>query len=180
MQSGSAGGSQIFGIVAMVAVLCLVAWRRMRPQPVRTRRIAISGVIIVLVVLASFVATGGTLIHDTAAVALAPVFLVAGVGIGIGLVRTMRFWNDPNTGELWMRGGPLFAIVLVVSLGLRFGARMALTGSMFGTEPGSAAIHHGFLYDLSADLLLLTVGMWGARAVLLVRRAQAAAVARTT
>lgn len=180
MQTGGSLNSQLIGVAVMIGVLSLVFWRRMRPQPVQPRRIAISGIIIVVVIAASFIGTGGSLIHDTLAVALAPVFLIAGVGVGLLLVRTMRFWNDPNTGSLWMRGGPLFAIVLVLTLGLRFGARLALTGSMFGPEPGPSALHHGFLYDLSADLLLLSLGMWGARAVLLLRRAQSRDVQRAT
>lgn len=180
MQNGSSLYGQLGGIAILVAVLSLVFWRRMRPQPVQPRRIAISGLIITAVVVLSFAGTGASLVHDSAALALAPVFLAAGIGVGMVLVRTMRFWTDPETGALWMRGGPLFAIVLVLTLGVRFGARMALTGSMFGPEPGPTAAHHGFLYDVSADLLLLTLGMWGARAVLLLRRAQAGPVVEPT
>jgi hypothetical protein len=172
VQGSNALVGQLGGIAFLVVILSLVMWRRMRPQIVVARRIAISGVIICLVVVASLAATGGALVRDPAALALAPVFLVVGAGVGVLLVRTMRFWTDPNTGALWMRGGPLFAVILVVTLGVRFGVRMAFTGSMFGSEPGGAALHHGFWYDLTADLLFLSLGMWVARAVLLVRRVQ--------
>jgi hypothetical protein len=150
--------------------MCLVIWRRMRPQPVRPRGIAISGVIIVLVVLASFVGAGGGLMHDIPALALIPVFLAAGIGLGFLLVRTLNFWTDPESGRLWMRGGPLFAVILVGSIALRLGARLVATGSMYGPTPSNLAASHSFLYDLSGDLLLLTLGLWGARAFFLLKR----------
>jgi hypothetical protein len=163
----SATSSQLTGLFITAAIMSLVIWRRMRPQPVRPRGIAISGVIIVLVVLASFAETGSGLTHDIPALALVPVFLAAGIGLGFVLVRTLSFWTDRESGQLWMRGGPLFAVILVGSIALRFGARLAATGSMYGGNPATS---HGFLYDLSGDLLLLTLGLWGARAFFLLKR----------
>lgn len=162
--------SQLTGVAVTALVMCLVIWRRMRPQRVKPRAIAISGVIIVLVVVGSLAGTGVGLVHDIPALALAPVFLAAGIGLGFLLVRTLTFWTDPQSGQLWMRGGPLFAIVLVGSIALRFGARLAATGSLYGDAPATVSGAHGFLYDLSGDLLLLTLGLWGARAFLLVKR----------
>ncbi|HEY4864110.1 MAG TPA: hypothetical protein VIK45_01235, partial [Candidatus Dormibacteraeota bacterium] len=115
------------------------------------------------------------LIQSPLAVALALVCLAVGVLLGVVLVRTMRFWTDPNTGELWMAGGALFAIILVGTVVLRLGVRYAATGDPFSSAnspPGPSAQQGltGFLYVLSSDLLLLTLGLWVSRAVLLYLR----------
>ena len=103
----------------------------MRPQPVRPQRIAISGVIIVLVIGASLF-SGRQLIENPVSVALIPVFVALGIGLGFVLVRTMTFWVDQPTGQLWMKGGILFAAILVGTVVLRFGVRYIVYGSAFG------------------------------------------------
>ncbi|MGI8564195.1 MAG: hypothetical protein ACR2MZ_11760 [Candidatus Dormibacter sp.] len=166
-----AAQSQIIGLLMMVFFMGIGLRRRMRPQPVRPGRIAVSGLIIVLLLGSSLAFTGSRILSDTWALLLAPVFLVIGGAVGWYLVRTMKFWTDPGTGALWMQGGVLFALILLGTIALRFGARALLTGNAFsggyGSNPYSATGYsgpHGFLYDLSADFLFLSLGLWAARA----------------
>jgi hypothetical protein len=161
--------SQLYAVVVTALVLGFVVMRRMRPQPVRPNRLMVAGAIIVLLVAFSLVGTGGSIIGDPLALALVPVFVVAGGGLGFLLVRTMTFWSDPNTGALWMKGGALFALILVGTIVLRFGVRAVVTGSPFGSGSFGSE-QHGFLYDLSADLLFLSLGLWVARAFFVYQR----------
>jgi len=161
--------SQLYAVVITALLLGFVVMRRMRPQPVRPNRLLVGGAVIVLLVAFSLVGTGGGIIGDPLALALIPVFVVAGGALGFLLVRTMTFWSDPSTGVLWMRGGAVFALILVGTIVLRFGVRAVLTGNPFGSGSFSAP-QHGFLYDLSADLLFLTLGLWVARAFLVYQR----------
>jgi membrane protein CcdC involved in cytochrome C biogenesis len=162
--------------VAVVTVLVgLGVARRIRPEPVRPTRLLIFGAIVVVVIGLSLVGTGAHLIQSPLAVALALVCLAVGVLLGVILVRTMRFWTDPNTGELWMAGGALFAVILVGTVVLRFGVRYAAGGDPFSstngpTGPSAQQGPTGFLYVLSSDLLLLTLGLWVSRTVLLCLR----------
>src|SRR5262252_4473319 len=105
------------------------------------------------------------------ALVLIPIFAAAGAALGYFLVRTMTFWADPATGALWMKGGALFALILVATIAVRFAVRTVVYGSPFGG--GSVGSRpHGLLYDLSADLLFLSLGLWVARAVFLYLRHQ--------
>ncbi len=160
--------SQLFTLAFMVVVFGLVLSRRMRPQPVRPPRILFSGVVIALSLCASLAATGSGLLSDRPALLLIPVFIAAGAALGYLLVRTMTFWVH-ESGEVWMRGGAFFALILIGTIALRFAARAAVTGSISGPTPGQPQ-PHGFLYDLSADLLFLSLGLWGVRALLIVQR----------
>jgi hypothetical protein len=167
----SSSGS-LYSIVIVVAVLAFVIVRRMRPQVVRPRALIVRAVIIVVVLGLTLLGTATRLLSDVAALLLAPLALVIGAMIGWLLVRTMTFWTEPSTGQLWMKGGALFAIVLVGTMGLRIGFR-ALTGgatagyASFGSaSPGS----HGFVSDLSTDLVFLAMGMWLMRSLLIYLR----------
>jgi uncharacterized membrane protein len=158
-------------LVTFAIVLVLMSFgvvRRMRPQQVRPNRILVYAVVIVLLLGFSFVGSGVRQIENPLAIALAPVCLLIGVGLGFFLVRTMRFWTDPQTGQLWMAGGAVFAIILIGSILLRFVVRYAATGDPFApprpNEPVSA------LTAISADLLFLSLGLWLSRSVLLLLR----------
>jgi membrane protein CcdC involved in cytochrome C biogenesis len=158
----------LVGLAIMFVFVALGVRRRMRPQPVRPNRIVLFSVLIVLLVGLSFVGTGAHLIENPLAIALAPVCLAIGVVLGFFLVRTMRFWTDPDTGRLWMAGGALFAIILVGTILLRLGARYAVTGDPFAAPKANESVSP--LSVLSADLLFVTIGLWLSRAVLLVLR----------
>ena len=161
--------SQLYAVAITAVILGFVVMRRMRPQQVRPDRLLVTGAIIVVLVAFSLVGTGGGIIADPLALALVPVFVIAGGVLGFLLVRTMTFWSDPNTGALWMKGGALFALILVATIVLRFGVRAVVTGSPFGSGSfGSRP--HGFLYDLSADLLFLSLALWVARAFFVYQR----------
>jgi membrane protein CcdC involved in cytochrome C biogenesis len=159
--------AQLYGLVVTAIVAGFVVMRRMRPQPVRPAALARGAVIICVLIAVALVGAGGSIVSDPVALALIPVFLVLGAALGYYLVRTLTFWTDPSTGALWMKGGLLFALILVASLVVRLGFRAVLTGST--GQPAT----HGLVYDLSADLLFLSLGLWGARAYLLYRRHQA-------
>lgn len=157
--------------VIVLVVICFAIVRRMRPQPVRPNRLIITAVIYCLILLASLATAGPALIQSVPALILAPVCLILGVFLGVILVRFMRFWVDPQSGLLWMRGGIVFAIIFVATLALRLGASFLFGGGGAG-EFGPAGAHasHGFLSDLSTDLIFLSVGMWASRAALLYNR----------
>jgi hypothetical protein len=160
--------SRLAPIVLIVVLLAVVLARRMRPQPVRPQRLMVMAVIVVVVVILSAVGTGAHVLRDVPALLLAPIALAVGVLAGVLLVRTMRFWTNEQTGELWMRGGWLFLAILVATIALRTGTRIAA-----GQGTGSRAVAPtGFLADLSTDLLLISVGMWLTRAALIYRRWQ--------
>jgi hypothetical protein len=158
----------LIGLAIMFVFIALGVRRRMRPQPVRLNRILLFSVLIVLVVGLSFVGTGARQIENPLGIALASVCLLAGIGLGSFLVRTMRFWTDPDTGQLWMEGGALFAIILVGTILLRLGVRYAAAGDPFAAPRPNEPV--STLSVLSADLLFITLGLWLSRAVLLVQR----------
>jgi membrane protein CcdC involved in cytochrome C biogenesis len=169
--------SQLFTLVIVTAVIALVMARRMRPQPVRPQRIAISGAIIVLVVASSLFGAGRQLVQNPISLLLIPVFVALGIGLGFVLVRTMTFWVDQPTGQLWMKGGVLFAAILIGTIVLRFGIRYIAYGDAFGGYSSSRAAplspSLALLSDVSADLLFLTLGLWASRAFFLIQRHRA-------
>jgi len=168
--------SQLVTLAILIVVVGLVMARRIRPQPVRPQRIAITGVIIVLVIGSSLFGTGRQLVENPVSLALVPVFIAAGVGLGFVLVRSMTFWVDQPSGELWMRGGVVFVAILVGTIVLRFGLRYIVYGSAFGGSSSAAVPVHpslALLSDVSADLLFLSLGLWASRAYFLVQRYRA-------
>jgi hypothetical protein len=56
---------------------------------------------------------------------------------------------------------------------LRLGIRSVVYGSAFGSGGAGRSAPHGVLYDLSADLLFLSLGLWLARAYFLYQRYRA-------
>jgi hypothetical protein len=171
--------TQLISLAIMVFFVGLGMRRRMRPQPVRPNRIVVTGGLIVLLLAFGLVGTGGRIISDPVALVLVPVFLAAGAGLGFYLVRTMTFWTDESTGQLWMRGTAIFALILIGTIALRMGVGLLTTGSLFGPQGGysgasssspAGPVKNGLLSDLSADLLFLTLGLWATRAFFLVQR----------
>lgn len=173
--------AQLVTLLVFAVLIGLVIARRIRPQPVRPQRIVISGVIIVLVIGAGLVGSGRQ-VENPVSLALIPVLIVTGVGLGFVLVRTMTFWVDQPTGQLWTKGGILFAAILVGTIVLRFGIRYIVYGNAFGGS--SATIPEvnsslGWLSDISADLLFLSLGLWASRAYFLIQRHRAFAPGAT-
>jgi membrane protein CcdC involved in cytochrome C biogenesis len=159
--------SQLFTLLVMLAIVSFAVRRRMRPQPVRIGRILLSFAVIVVLIGVSIIGTGGhLLLASPLNLVLVLVSLGAGAILGVLLVRTMRFWTDPATGQVWMQGNALFALILAGTILLRFAVRFLAFGSMSGgTEPLNPS--DTSLNVLSVDLLCLSLSLWGARALLL-------------
>ena len=155
---------QLYSLIGVAIVVPLVLMRRMRPQPVRPNRLLVRAVVIVALLCFALFSDRRLFLSSGPTLLLAPVALAAGCGLGYLLVRTMAFWTDAQTGELWAKGGVLFLVIVVVTLVLRIGIQ-TLAGP--SGRPGSSG---GFLADLSADLILLAMGMWTMRALLLYLR----------
>jgi membrane protein CcdC involved in cytochrome C biogenesis len=150
--------SQLLTLGLIVVIFGFVLLRRMRPQPVRPNGLLIRAVLIVLLLAFSLVSTGVGLVHNVLALVLAPVALALGGVLGWVLVRTMTFWTDDATGDLWMKGGAVFAIVLIGVIGLRLGVTYALGGGN-PYAPSSGSGSHGWLAGLTSDLLILSMGL---------------------
>src|SRR5512142_2851860 len=116
--------SKLAPFVLVAVVLGFAIARRMRPQPVRPQRLLVFALIVAAIAVLSIVGAGTHLLRDVPALLLAPVALAVGVLVGVLLVRTMQFWTHEQTGELWMRGGWLFAAILFATIVLRAGARI--------------------------------------------------------
>lgn len=160
----------IFGVILVVIAVRLVM--RMRPQPVNTTRILGTGGVIAALVLVSFASTLGHVGSDWLTWALLPVFTAAGVGLGAALVRTVRFWVPEGDHRPWMQGGLLFAVILVVTIVLRVGVTIISNPGEFSGQAAPAGTPT-LLEVVSADLLWLSLGLWGARSLLIYRRARA-------
>ena len=98
--------------------------------------------------------------------------VITALVLGFVVMRRMR--PQPVRPNRLLVGGAvivlLVAFSLVGTIVLRFGVRAVLTGNPFGSGSFNGPHQHGFLYDLSADLLFLTLGLWVARAFLVYQR----------
>jgi hypothetical protein len=160
--------ARVVPIVLIGALVIFRIFRRSRPQPVRPRAIAISTAILGFVLLLAIVGSLPILIASPLGLALAPVALVAGCGLGWLLVKTVRFFPDPQTGDLWMGGDAVFIGVVLATILLRLGVQYAAGGQM---TTGTAALTHPTLARvISTDLVFLSAGMWLTRGVLLLAR----------
>jgi hypothetical protein len=160
--------ARVVPIVVVGALVMFRIVRRSRPQPLRPRAIGISTAIIGLFLLLAIVGSLPILIASPLGLALAPVALAAGCGLGWFLVRTVRFFPDPQTGDLWMRGDAVFIVVVVASILLRIGVQYAAGGQPVG---GTESLTHPTLARvISTDLIFLSAGMWLTRGVLLLAR----------
>jgi hypothetical protein len=159
---------QLFGLIVIAVAVTLGMRRRMRPQPVRELPTALTAVAIVAVSALGLLGSYHLVLTPLGA-ALGVVMLAAGAGTGFLLVRHTRFWRNER-GELWMQGGIVFMAIFLGTLVLRLGVRYVSTGSAFGATPTNEPATP--LNVLSADALLFSVGLWIARAVLLILRAR--------
>jgi hypothetical protein len=136
----------------------------MQPQPVRPRRAAVlAGIIVVLSAISLF--GSDRLTDHPLALILALPALLLGFGLGYLLMQTIYFWRDAATGALWMKGGLVYLAVWIATLALRQGvayASGAYASHTAGAQPVSPA-----LAILSADVLIVSMGLWIARATAL-------------
>jgi hypothetical protein len=166
--TAQSASSQLTTLAIIVVILGFAMYRRMRPQPVRRNRLLITAGVIVLITVLSWATTPG-IFKDPFALVLAPVAVLLGLGLGALLVRVSHIWRSV-TGELWMSGGLPFAAIFLGTLVLRFALVYAATGEFFPSGSSSVYSHPSRATDLAADLLLVSVGLWAARATLLLRR----------
>lgn len=159
--------------VTLSLVLLLVAlamYRRMQPQPVRPQRaVALSAVIVVCSALS--LAAGNRLTDHPLAVVLALPALLVGFGLGYLLMQSIQFWRDRATGALWMKGGVVYLAVWLVTLALRQGVAYA-SGSYSAHTAGAQPVSPA-LAILSVDMVIVSMGLWIARATALVLKYRA-------
>lgn len=159
--------------VTLSLVLVLVAfamYRRMQPQPVRPHRAVVLAAIIVVLSALSLVGSNRLTDHPLAVILAVPA-LLAGFGIGYALMQSIHFWRDATTGALWMKGGIVYLAIWLVTLALRQGVAYA-SGAFAAHTTGAHPVNPA-LAILSADLVLVSMGLWVARATALVRRYRA-------
>jgi hypothetical protein len=154
-------------VVTLSIILLFVAfvmYRRMQPQPVRPRRAVVLAAIIVVLSALSLFGSDRLTDHPLAVILALPALLV-GLGIGYLLTQTISFWRDPATGDLWMKGGLVYLAVWMVTLVLRQGVAYA-SGAYAAHTAGAQPVSPG-LAILSADVVIVSMGLWIARATAL-------------
>ncbi|MGH2458448.1 MAG: hypothetical protein ACRDIY_06220 [Chloroflexota bacterium] len=173
MQQSAPGGAstQLIIVIAVVLFIGYRVYRRTRPQKVRLWQTLLYTVVIVGASIFGVVGTG-SLPRNVIFLLLVPIALIIGYLVGVVMMRTIHFWRDAASGDLWMRGGAAYVVVWLLTYVLRLGVRFAAGGSF---SPASFADFSGHpsspvLGWLASDLLFLSVGLWIARAVELTRR----------
>ncbi len=86
------------------------------------------------------------------------------------MMRTIRFWRNGSTGEIWMSGGALYVAIWMATLALRLGIDYLATGGFANPGPGHLTQAPTTPSIIASDLLFLSVGLWLARGYALVRR----------
>ncbi|NJC71617.1 hypothetical protein HC031_18100 [Planosporangium thailandense] len=162
--------ARIVPIALIAGLVILRMYRRARPQPVRPRAIGIRTAIIGFLLLLAIVGSAPILVSSPLGLIVAPVALAAGCGIGWLLVRTVKFYTDPNTGELWMRGDAVFMAIILATFVLRIAVQFAAGPSQYGPNGTVAMTHPTPLRVISTDLIFLSAGMWVTRGILLLAR----------
>jgi hypothetical protein len=164
------GSSSSF--VVPLVVLVLIGWaiyRRMRAQRVRLTQTVVFTALIVLV-SASGVGVNEKLLAEPLFVELAPVLLVAGLALGWVMMRTIRFWRDESTGQVWMAGGIAYVAIWLAIMALRLGISYTVTGGFSRAALAQQGQTPTTLSIITSDLIFLSMGLWLARGYALVRR----------
>lgn len=168
--------------LVLIVVLALVGWsiyRRTRSQRVRlVQTVAITALIVLSSLLG--VVANTRLLAVPLFVELAPVALLAGLWVGWMMMRTIRFWRDQQTGQVWMSGGAVYVAIWFVILIFRLGIEYLATGGFSSVATLRGNQTPTTLSVLASDLLFLSVGLWLARGYVLVRRYRQYATTGTT
>jgi hypothetical protein len=102
---------------------------------------------------------------------IAPVALALGTVLGFIVMRSVRFWRDDQTGELWMDADKTFLVVWGILVGVRIVVAIVSAATASGPERTQQA---GWV-ALSSAFLVASMGLWIARGAViyrLYRRAQ--------
>jgi hypothetical protein len=166
--NGSGQSTSLTPWIILVLVLAWVVYRRTRPQRVRLTRTYVYTAVIVLASVVALTANRGVL-ETPLFLGLAPVALIVGVGLGWLMMRTIRFWRDGQSGDVWMSGGVAYVGIWLLTLVVRFGVEYAATGSLGTAQSSGGERPVTPLSILASDLLLLSVGLWLARGWALAR-----------
>ncbi len=161
---------QSVATVGIILVLIAFAmYRRMRAQPVRPQRAVVLSAIVISLSAVSLVGTSRFTAHPLALILALPALAIGLVG-GFILMRTIHFWRDATTGTLWMKGGVVYLAAWLATVLLRQIVIYA-SGAYSTTGVASPALHpvNPTLAVLSADLVIVSMGLWIARTVALVR-----------
>ncbi len=162
MQSVVTGG-------IILLLIAFAVYRRMQAQPVQPQRAVILSAIVVALSAFSLVAANRLTAHPLALVLALPA-LAVGLGGGLLLMRSIRFWRDEATGALWMKGGVVYLAAWLGTVLLR--QIVAYASGAYTTagslSPGQHAVNPA-LAVLSTDLIIVSMGLWIARAAALVR-----------
>ncbi len=153
-------------------ILALVGWsiyRRTRSQPVRLTQTILITTLVVLASLAGL-AANTRLLMSPLFVVLAPVALFAGLIVGSLRMRTIRFWRDQSTGQVWMSGGAAYIAIWLAILAFRLGIEYLATGGFTNVAAARGNQPPTTLSITASDLLLLSIGLWLARGYALVQR----------
>lgn len=167
MQPG--GTPQLLPIIAILGLIGWSVYRRTRAQKVRMAQTIVITALIVLTSIAGLVANTRPF-EDPLFVVLAPVALLAGLGMGWMMMRTIRFWREGSTGEVWMSGGVAYVALWLATIALRMGIDYVATGGFSKLGQGAADRPPTTLSTVASDLLFLSIGLWLARGYALVRR----------
>lgn len=147
-----------------ILIIGYALYRRLRPQPVRPLRIVTTAAIIVALSIVSLFSTNTLFTHTLALILALPALAIGIVG-GFLLMRSIHFWRDENTGALWMKGGVLYLAVWLTTVLLREGAAYANGDFTKGHVPFTL---NPILTALATDLVIISIGLWIARAIALV------------
>src|SRR5947209_543181 len=99
----------------------------------------------------------------------APVALVLGAVLGFMVMRSVRFWRDERTGELWMQADRTF----LAAWGLLVAVRVVLAVVSALTASGPERVQQAGWVALSSCFLVASMGLWIARGIVIYRRLQA-------
>ncbi len=164
----------------LIVVLALFAWsiyRRTRSQRVQPIRAIVITTLIVLFSLGALAANTRLLV-DPLFIELAPVTLAVGLIVGSLMMRTIRFWRDRQTGQVWMSGGAAYVAIWLATVVFRLGIDYLATGGFSTVASAQRNQPPTALSVVASDLLFLSIGLWLARGYALVRRYHEAADAR--
>jgi hypothetical protein len=152
----------LVGFAAFVIVVSVAGavWRT-RPQFASPRGETRFAFFVLVLAVTGVMASGPHL--GPAVIGLAPVAALAGWMLGRALQGTLRFWSDPDTGQVKFAGGKAYFVILAVSALSRVFLRYLLTGSIASHTDPTGVVPQALMVVAGA-LLFMDAGLYFARA----------------